>query len=432
MTLKGEVLPNLTDQPAAPETKYVYDFAEGDRSQADLLGGKGAGLAEMSRLGLPVPPGFTITTEACRRYLRDGAEPPELSAQVDEHLAALEARGRAAAGAAGRSAAGVRTVRCPVLHARDDGDGSRHRPERPVRSGPRGSGRRRTVRSGLLPAADPDVRPHRARHRCALLRRRARRGEAAGPDGRREPVTRAVAGPGRRRSSRWCSTRPATTSRRSRASSCDSPSRPCSTRGTPSAPPSTADRSTSPTTWAPRSTSCPWSSATRAQTPAPASRSPATPPPGIRGLYGDYLPNAQGEDVVSGIRNALPISELERLDPTSYQDLLRNADILEKHYRDLCDIEFTIERGKLWMLQTRVGKRTPAAAFRVACQLVDEGVIDMDEALRRVSGRELGQLMFPQFVPTGDTVRLTTGDQRLPRRRRGCCGLRLGHRRAPR
>jgi pyruvate,orthophosphate dikinase len=93
---------------------------------------------------------------------------------------------------------------------------------------------------------------------------------------------------------------------------------------------------------------------------------------------------------------------------------VHNADVLEKHYRDLCDIEFTIERGKLWMLQTRVGKRTPAAAFRIACQLVDEGVIDLDEALRRVTGRELTQLMFPQFDILPGTVRMATGINASP------------------
>src|SRR5256886_2070368 len=123
-------------------------------------------------------------------------------------------------------------------------------------------------------------------------------------------------------------------------------------------------------------------------------RDPATGAPGV---YGDYLANAQGEDVVAGIRNTVPLQELERLDPRSYHRLTDIMDRLEHHYRDLCDIEFTIERGKLWMLQTRVGKRTAAAAFTIAAQLVDEGVIDLDEALRRVTGEQLMRLMFPTF-----------------------------------
>jgi len=121
------------------------------------------------------------------------------------------------------------------------------------------------------------------------------------------------------------------------------------------------------------------------------------PGSGQQGVYGDYLQNAQGEDVVAGIRNTVPLQELERIDAKSYAELMDIMATLENHYRDLCDIEFTIERGKLWMLQTRVGKRTAAAAFRIAVQLVDQGLIDMDEALRRVSGSQLAQLMFPRF-----------------------------------
>ena len=115
-------------------------------------------------------------------------------------------------------------------------------------------------------------------------------------------------------------------------------------------------------------------------------RDPAT---GSQGVYGDYLPNAQGEDVVAGIRNTVSLDDLEQLDKKSFDELMGIMATLEGHYRDLCDIEFTIERGKLWMLQTRVGKRTAAAAFVIATQLVDEGVIDLDEALHRVTGAQL-------------------------------------------
>src|SRR5947208_10217375 len=121
------------------------------------------------------------------------------------------------------------------------------------------------------------------------------------------------------------------------------------------------------------------------------------PGSGQQGVYGDYLQNAQGEDVVAGIRNTVPLQNLEQLDGKSYAQLMDIMQTLENHYRDLCDIEFTIERGKLWMLQTRVGKRTAGAAFRIATQLVDQGLIDMDEALTRVTGDQLAQLMFPRF-----------------------------------
>nr|BFE69144.1 hypothetical protein GCM10020092_024450 [Actinoplanes digitatis] len=133
------------------------------------------------------------------------------------------------------------------------------------------------------------------------------------------------------------------------------------------------------------------------------------PASGAQGIYGDYLQNAQGEDVVAGIRNTIPLDELRTLDRRSYDELLTIMAKLEGHYRDLCDIEFTIERGKLWMLQTRVGKRTAGAAFRIAAQLVGEGMISLDEALRRVSGAQLAQLMFPRFDLAADPVALTKG-----------------------
>jgi pyruvate,orthophosphate dikinase len=135
-------------------------------------------------------------------------------------------------------------------------------------------------------------------------------------------------------------------------------------------------------------------------------RDPAT---GRAGVYGDYLENAQGEDVVAGIRNTVGLHELETIDPASHRQLMAIMARLEERYRDLCDIEFTIESGKLWMLQTRVGKRTPAAAFVIAAQLVDEGVITLDEALQRVTGEQLALLMFPRFDPADAPTPLTTG-----------------------
>ncbi|MEP7021618.1 MAG: pyruvate, phosphate dikinase, partial [Pseudonocardiales bacterium] len=133
------------------------------------------------------------------------------------------------------------------------------------------------------------------------------------------------------------------------------------------------------------------------------------PASGAQGIYGDYLQNAQGEDVVAGIRNTLPLPDLEKLDKKSYDELLGHMQTLEEHYLDLCDIEFTIERGKLWMLQTRVGKRTAAAAFRIATQLVDQGLIDMDEAVSRVTGAQLAQLMFPRFDEAAKRKKIASG-----------------------
>jgi pyruvate,orthophosphate dikinase len=135
-------------------------------------------------------------------------------------------------------------------------------------------------------------------------------------------------------------------------------------------------------------------------------RNPST---GEVGDYGDYLVCAQGEDVVSGIRNTLTLQDLSEIQPEAYKELKSIMLKLENHYRDMCDIEFTIESGKLWILQTRVGKRTAEAAFRIASTLVDEGLISLDEALVRVTGGQLISLMFPQFDSTSLGERLATG-----------------------
>lgn len=120
---------------------------------------------------------------------------------------------------------------------------------------------------------------------------------------------------------------------------------------------------------------------------------------GARGTYGDFLVNAQGEDVVAGIRNTEPISDLANVPglEEAAAELDRVFGILEGHYRDMCDIEFTIEQGKLWMLQTRAGKRTAAAALRIAIDMVEEGLISRDEALMRIDPSQLDQLLHPQF-----------------------------------
>jgi phosphohistidine swiveling domain-containing protein len=118
-------------------------------------------------------------------------------------------------------------------------------------------------------------------------------------------------------------------------------------------------------------------------------RDPST---GEKVPYGDYLPNAQGEDVVAGIRNTLPLAELERLDPASYASLRQAMDTLEGHYRDMCDIEFTIEQGKFWLLQTRIGKRTAFGEWAMAHDMLNEGLISADEALLRVDANRLEEL----------------------------------------
>lgn len=136
------------------------------------------------------------------------------------------------------------------------------------------------------------------------------------------------------------------------------------------------------------------------------SRNPST---GEKGLYGEFLVNAQGEDVVAGIRTPQPISELKVVMPEVYEEYLKIVDMLEHHYRDMQDMEFTIERGKLWMLQTRTGKRTAAAAVRIAVDLVGEGLISKEEAIMRVEPGHVEQLMRPAFDPDAPKTLIVKG-----------------------
>src|ERR1700709_2607452 len=138
------------------------------------------------------------------------------------------------------------------------------------------------------------------------------------------------------------------------------------------------------------------------------------PASGSQGVYGDYLQNAQGEDVVAGIRNTVSLADMAEIDRRSHHEPLEVMEKLEKHYCDMCDIEFTVERGKLWMLQTRVGKRTPGAAFRIGRHMTDEGLIDLDEATRRVTGGQLAQLMFPRFDEKAERTLIAKGMNASP------------------
>ena len=377
--------------------KYVYDFTEGNKDLKDLLGGKGANLAEMTNLGLPVPPGFTITTEACRHYLEHGTMPPGLDAQIEEKLAALEATMGKRLGQPDN----------PLLVS--------------VRSGAKFSmpGMMETVLNiGLNDESVKGLAAQSGNERFAWdsYRRliqmfgktvlgidgdlfedaiddlKARKGvtsdldldaadlaglvdtfktivreatDAEFPTDPREQMRLAIEAVFKA----WNAPRAVLYRRQERIPS---------------------DLGTAVNICSMVFGNLGMDSGTGVAF----TRDPAT---GQQGVYGDYLQNAQGEDVVAGIRNTIPLTELERIDPKSYAELLEIMEKLERHYRDLCDIEFTIERGKLWMLQTRVGKRTAAAAFRIANQLVDQGLITLEEAVNRVSGEQLAQLMFPRF-----------------------------------
>ncbi|WP_182874704.1 pyruvate, phosphate dikinase [Microbispora sp. H10670] len=391
--------------------KYVYGFTEGNKDLKDLLGGKGANLAEMTNIGLPVPPGFTITTEACRHYLRHGDMPGGLEEEVGEYLAALEARMGKRLGQADD----------PLLVS--------------VRSGARFSmpGMMETVLNiglnddsvlGLAKQSGNDRFAWDSYRRLIQMFGRTVLGidgesfEDAMDDlkGDRDDTELEAAD-----LQRLVETFKGIV--RARAG-----------REFPADPREQMDLAVRAVF---ESWNAPRAVLYRRQERIPAGLGTAVnvvamvfgnmgpdsgtgvaftrdPGSGRRGVYGDYLRDAQGEDVVAGIRNTVPLQELETINPEAYHELLGIMATLERHYRDLCDIEFTIERGRLWMLQTRVGKRTAEAAFRIATQLVDEGLIDMDEAVTRVTGDQLAHLMFPRFAATGGGHRLTTGMNASP------------------
>jgi pyruvate, orthophosphate dikinase len=394
--------------------KLVYDFTEGNRDMKDLLGGKGANLAEMTNLGLPVPPGFTITTGACRHYLHHGDVPTGLSGEVSEHLQRLEeAMGRRLGDPRDPLLVSVRSGAKFSMPGMMDtvlniglSDESVHGLARQAGSerfawdsyrrliqmfgktvlGVDGSAFEHALdeaKKGKGTASDLDLDERDLRQLTGTFKDIVH--EHAGrqfPQDPREQMDLAINAV----FNSWNSDRAALYRRQERIP---------------------ADLGTAVNVVAMVFGNLGMDSGTGVAF----TRDPAT---GQQGTYGDYLQNAQGEDVVAGIRNTVPLQDLEKIDAASYRQLLQIMETLETHYRDLCDIEFTIERGKLWMLQTRVGKRTAAAAFRIATQLVDQGLISMDEALTRVTGSQLAQLMFPRFDASAGATRLTTGVSASP------------------
>ncbi|WEH18051.1 pyruvate, phosphate dikinase [Streptomyces sp. VNUA24] len=377
--------------------KFVYDFTEGNKDLKDLLGGKGANLAEMTNLGLPVPPGFTITTEACKVYLDSGDEPPALRDEVTAHLAALEARMGKKLGQADdpllvsvRSGAKFsmpgmmdtvlniglsdKSVQGLAKQAGDDRfawdsyrrliqmfgktvlgvDGDLF--EEALEAAK--AAKKVTVDTELEAA---DLKKLVTKFK-KIVKTEAGRDFPQDPREQMDLAIHAVF-------DSWNTDRAKLYRRQERIPG---------DLGTAVNVCSMVFGNLGPDSG----------------TGVAFTRDPAS---GHQGVYGDYLQNAQGEDVVAGIRNTVPLAELEAIDKKSYDQLMQIMETLENHYKDLCDIEFTIERGQLWMLQTRVGKRTAGAAFRIATQLVDQGLIDEAEALQRVTGAQLAQLMFPRF-----------------------------------
>jgi pyruvate,orthophosphate dikinase len=375
-------------------TKYVYDFSEGNKDMKDLLGGKGANLAEMTNMGLPVPPGFTITTEACLTFLKQGGPPPDMLEEAGQHLVNLQED-------MGRS---LGDPDDPLLVS--------------VRSGAKFSmpGMMDTVLNlglndesvkGLAKQTGGDMRFANDAYRRfiqmfgkivmdvpadafehALDAAKERRGpgtqdtdldadDLAGLIERFRAIYQEHTGDAFPQDpsdqlrlaidavfSSWNGKRAIDYRRQNKISD---------------------ELGTAVNVQAMVFGNLGDDSGTGVAF----TRDPAT---GQKVPYGDYLANAQGEDVVAGIRNTLRIADLEQLDPPAYAELRKAMDTLEGHYHDMCDIEFTIEKRTFWLLQTRIGKRTAFAEWVMAYDMLEEGLIGPDDALLRVDANRLEEL----------------------------------------
>ncbi len=388
-------------------TKYVYLFSEGDASMKNLLGGKGANLAEMTSIGMPVPQGFIVTTEACTKYYADGGVIADDI--VEQIFTALE--------------------NTENLAGKKFGD-----KENPflvsVRSGARASmpGMMDTVlnlglndetviglakktanerfaydsyRRFIQMFADVVMEIDRGKFEKILDDKKAERGVSSDTEldaeDMKDIVKKALAVYEQEKGEAF--------PQDVRSQLLESIKAVFRSWDNPRA------------IYYRRMNDIPgdWGTAVNIQgmvfgnmgddcgTGVAFTRNPAT---GENVFYGEFLQNAQGEDVVAGIRTPEPISYLQEIMPEVYDEFVKNSEILEKHYKDMQDLEYTIENGKLYMLQTRSGKRTPGAAIKIAADLVDEGMIDSKQAVAMLDPRQLDSLLHPNF--DGEAIKKAT------------------------
>src|ERR687897_560594 len=388
---------------------YVYDFDDPEGGGRDLLGGKGVGLAEMTQLGVPVPAGFTITTDACRDWLRAKEVPAGLDDQVDAHIRALESRTGKRFGdpddpllVSVRSGAAVSMpgmmdtiLNLGLTDVAADGLTRTTGNERFARDsyrrliqmfgevvdgidGHRFESTLADMKSSRGASQDTDLT---ADDLVELIDRYKRiyRDETGGdfPQDAREQLRRAI----RAVFDSWTNPR-AQVYRRAHDIPDDL---------------GTAVNVVQMVFGNKGETS---------GTGVCFTRDPST---GESGLYGEFLQNAQGEDVVAGIRTPEPIARMDELLPQAYAQLLETVARLESHYRDMQDIEFTVEEGTLFLLQTRTAKRTAAAALKAAVDMTDEGLITKEEAVARIDPAQLDQLLHPRIDPSAEVEVVAKG-----------------------
>jgi pyruvate, orthophosphate dikinase len=391
-------------------TRYVYDFDEQAEGGRDLLGGKGVGLAEMTRLGIPVPAGFTITTDACRAYMdAEGELPPGLEDEIEAHIRALEDKtGKPFGDSEDPLLVSVRSGAAVSMPGMMDTILNLGLNDEAVEGLARTTGNARFANDSyrrliqMYGEVVDGIDSHRFEDALAKLKEARKstqdvdltaddlaglietykeiyREETGGefPQDAREQLGRAV----RAVFESWNTPR-AQVYRRAHHISDDL---------------GTAVNVVQMVFG---------NKGERSATGVAFTRDPST---GEHELYGEFLVDAQGEDVVAGIRTPEPLARMRESLPEAFDQLVDTVNRLEQHYGDMQDIEFTIDDGKLYLLQTRTAKRTAAAALKAAVDMVDEGVISKDDAVARIDAAQLDQLLHPMIDPNAEFEVVATG-----------------------
>ena len=379
-------------------TKYVYLFSEGNAKMRELLGGKGANLAEMTNIGLPVPQGFTITTEACTKYYEDGRKiNDEIKAQIMEYIAKMEE-------ITGKKFGDMEN---PLLVS--------------VRSGARASmpGMMDTILNLGLNEQVVHViaeKSNNPRWAWDCYRRFIQMFSDVVMEVGKKYFEKLIDAMKEKKGVTF-DTELTAEDLHELANQFKAEYRNQLGKDFPDDPKEQLFAAIEAVfrSWDnPRANiyrmdhdiPYSWGTAVNVQmmafgnmgddcgTGVAFTRSPAT---GSKGLFGEFLTNAQGEDVVAGVRTPMPITEMEQKFPEAFKQFVEVCQTLENHYHDMQDMEFTVEHGKLYMLQTRNGKRTAAAAIKIACDLIDEGMISEEEALMQIDAKSLDMLLHPTF-----------------------------------
>ena len=380
--------------------KYVYQFSEGNASMRNLLGGKGANLAEMTKIGLPVPQGFTISTEACTQYYEDGRRiNDEIQAEIMENIIKMEeVTGKKFGDKENPLPVSVRSGARASMPGMMDTILNLGLNEEVVEIIAAKSGNPRWAwdcyRRFIQMFSDVVMEVGKKYFEKLIDAMKERKGVTSDLDldanDLHELADQFKAEYKQQIGSDFPTDPKVQLFEAIKAvfRSWDNP-RANIYRMDHDIPYS-------------------WGTAVNVQmmafgnmgddcgTGVAFTRSPAT---GSKGLFGEFLTNAQGEDVVAGVRTPMPISEMEQKFPEAFKQFVDVCKTLENHYHDMQDMEFTVEHGKLYMLQTRNGKRTAAAAIKIACDLIDEGMISEEEALMQIDAKSLDMLLHPQFDP---------------------------------